>query len=222
MKRLVLFISIVFFLLLAVQSIPAKQEKTGRTEKDTLIDERYGYNLRVLSNWKIELEKEPSLVRSTITKKNYQINKASTSFEEERLIPTIIICADTTSLSLPEIENSLIQGKGVFRNRDEYLMKLDAIATYELIKTQDIVLDSIKGKVYGYKKSYLRQVIDPAARYGPEGTSSVTKEDYFLGEVVVLKKGIDLYLIQFTDESEYFATDEDEFSRILQTWKFMK
>lgn len=222
MKRLVSFISIVFFLLLMVKSTPAKQEKTGRIEKDTLFDQKYGYELRVLSNWKIQFEKEPSLVRSTITKKNYQVNKASTSFEEERLIPTIIICADTTSLSLPEIENSLIRGKGTFKNKDEYLMKLDAIASYELIKTQDIALDSIKGKVYGYKKSYLRQVNDPSARYGPEGTTSVTKEDYFLGEVVVLKKGINLYLIQLTDESEYFSTDEDEFSRILQTWKFLK
>ncbi|MDP3026015.1 MAG: hypothetical protein Q8O10_10860 [candidate division Zixibacteria bacterium] len=222
MRKVVSFISVAFIFLLMVQSTSAKQEKTGRIEKDTLIDAKYGYELRVLSNWKIQLEKEPSLVRSTITKKNYQANKASTMFEEERLIPTIIICADTTSLSLPEIENSLIQGKGTFRNKDEYLMKLDAIASYELIKTKDIALDSIKGKIYGYKKSYLRQVIDPSARYGPEGTTAVTKEDYFLGEVVVLKKGINLYLIQFTDESEYFSTDEDEFSRILQTWKFLK
>jgi hypothetical protein len=222
MKRLVSFISIAFLFLVVVQSMPAKQEKTGRIEKDTLIDEKYGYDLRVLSNWRIRLEKEPSLVRSTITKKNYQINKASTLLEEERLIPTIIICADTTSLSLPEIEKYLIQGKGTFRNKDEYLMKLDAITSYELIKTQDIALDSIKGKVYGYKKSYLRQVIDPSARYGPEGTTAVTKEDYFLGEVVVLKKGINLYLIQFTAESEYFSTDEEEFSKILQTWKFLK
>lgn len=222
MRKAVLIISIVFFFLVMVQSVPAKQEKTGRIEKDTLIDAKYGYELRVLSNWKIQFEKEPSLVRSTITKKNYQANKAFTMFEEERLIPTIIICADTTSLSLPEIENSLIQGKGTFRNKDEYLMKLDAIASYELIKTKDIALDSIKGKIYGYKKSYLRQVIDPSARYGPEGTISVTKEDYFLGEVVVLKKGINLFLIQFTDESEYFSTDEEEFSKILQTWKFLK
>lgn len=222
MRKAVLIISIVFFFLLFIKSASAKQEKTGRIEKDTLIDAKYGYELRVLSNWKIQFEKEPSLVRSTITKKNYQVNKASTMFEEERLIPTIIICADTTSLSLTEIENSLIQGRGTLRNKDEYLMKLDAIASYELIKTQDIALDSIKGKVYGYKKSYLRQVIDPSARYGPEGTGSVTKEDYFLGEVMVLKKGINLYLIQFTDESEYFSTDEDEFSKMLQTWKFLK
>jgi hypothetical protein len=222
MKKIVSFIPIVFFFFLMIQSASAKQEKTGRIEKDTLVDSKYGYELRVLSNWKIQLEKEPSLVRATITKKNYQVNKASTLFEEERLIPTIIIFIDTTSLSLPEIENSLILGKGTFRNKDEYLMKLDAIASYELIKTQDIVLDSIRGKAYGYKKSYLRQMIDPSARYGPDGTTSVTKEDYFLGEVIVLKKGINLYLIQFTDESEYFSTDENEFSRILQTWKFLK
>ncbi|HVP35485.1 MAG TPA: hypothetical protein VMT04_00685 [Terriglobales bacterium] len=222
MRKLVSFIPIAFFFLLMVQPTLAKQDKTGRTEKDTLIDDQYGYELRVLSNWKIQFEKEPSLVRSTITKKNYQINKSSTLFEEERLIPTIIICADTSSLSLPEIENSLILGKGNFRNKGEYLMKLDAIASYELLKSRDILVDSISGKVYGYKKSYLRQVIDPSARYGPEGSSNVTKEDYFLGEVVILKKGINLYLIQFTDESEYFSTDEDEFSRILQTWKFLK
>lgn len=222
MRKLVLIICGAFLFLIALQPAWAKQEKTGRTEKDTLIDEKYGYELKVLSNWKIKLEKEPSLVRSTITKKNYQINKASTLFDEERLVPTIVVCADTTSLSLPEIENSLIHGKGGFANRDEYLMKLDAIASYELIKTGDIELDSVKGKVYGFKKSYLREVIDPSTRYGPSGNTNVTKEDYFVGEVVVLKKGINLYLIQFTDENEYFTMDEGEFSRILQTWKFLK
>ncbi len=222
MKKIACIILVVFFFLLMVQFTLAKQEKTGRIEKDTLIDEKYGYELTVLSNWRVRLEKEPSLIRATITKKNYQVNKASTLFEEERLIPTIVICADTTAMSLPEIENSLILGKGNFRNKSEYLMRLDAISSYELIKTQEIALDSIKGKAYGFKKSYLRQMIDPSARYGPEGTTSVSKEDYFLGEVVVLKKGINLYLIQFTDESEYFAVDENEFSRILQTWKFLK
>ena len=59
MRKAVLIISIVFFFLVMVQSVPAKQEKTGSIEKDTLIDQKYGYELRVLSNWKIQFEKEP-------------------------------------------------------------------------------------------------------------------------------------------------------------------
>ena len=222
MRKIVPILLICFLFFSLFELSWAKKKKTGRVEKDTLIDERFGYQLNVLSNWKIKLEKEPSLVRSTLTKKNYQVNRSFTLIEEERLIPTIIICADTTSLSLQQIENSLIKGKGNFKNKDEYLMNLETVATYELIQSAEIALDSIAGKVYGFKKRYLRQLIDPSKRYGPEGSSMVTREDYFIGEVVILKKGNNLYIIQLTGEREYFSISEKEFSKMLETWKFLR
>ena len=117
MKKIV---SITFFVVLLIflfELLQAKEEKTGKMENDTLIDQKFGYKLNVLSNWKVKLEKEPSLIRSTLSKKNYAVDKSSTMIEEERLIPTIVIWADTTSLSLPELENNLIKGKGNFRNK---------------------------------------------------------------------------------------------------------
>lgn len=222
MRKITLMLLIFAFFFSFYQFLLAKDKKTGKTEKDTLIDEKFGYRLNVLSNWKIKLEKEPSLVRSILTKKNYQVNRSSTLVEEERLIPTIVICADTTSLSLQEVENNLIKGKGNFRNKDEYLNYLETIATYELVNSMDITIDSITGRAYGFKKSYLRQVIDPSQRYGPEGSSMVTKEDYFIGEIVLLKKGNDLYIIQLTGEREYFAVNEKEFSKMMESWKFLR
>jgi len=222
MRKIVPLLLICFLFFSLFELSWAKKEKTGKIEKDTLLDEKFGYQLKVLSNWKIKLEKEPSLMRSTLIKKNYQVNRSSTLIEEERLIPTIIICADTTSLSLQQIENSLIKGKGNFKNKDEYLMNLETIATYELIQSADIALDSIAGKVYGFKKRYLRQLIDPSERYGPEGSTMVTREDYFIGEVVILKKGNNLYIIQLTGEREYFSISEKEFSKMLETWKFLR
>lgn len=222
MKKIV---SITFFVVLLIflfELLQAKEEKTGKMENDTLIDQKFGYKLNVLSNWKVKLEKEPSLIRSTLSKKNYAVDKSSTMIEEERLIPTIVIWADTTSLSLPELENNLIKGKGNFRNKDEYLMKLETLNNYELISTADIALDSIPGKVYGYKKRYLRNVIDPSARYGPDKNTTITKEDYFIGELVVLKKGNNLYIVQLTGEREYFSVSEKECSKILESWKFLK
>ncbi|MDP2960512.1 MAG: hypothetical protein Q8N71_03720, partial [candidate division Zixibacteria bacterium] len=202
MKKIVSLTFFVFLLIFLFELLQAKEEKTGKMENDTLIDQKFGYRLNVLSNWKVKFEKEPSLIRSTLIKKNYAVDKSSTQIEEEILIPTIVLFADTTSLSLPELENSLIKGKGVFRNKDEYLMKLEILTNYELISTANIALDSVPGKVYGYKKSYLRNVIDPSARYGPGASTTVTKEDYFIGEVVVLKKGNNLYIIQLAGERE--------------------
>lgn len=222
MRKLVIFVLVAFLSLFMARPSSAKQDKTGRTAKDTLIDERFGYELKVLSNWNIKLEKEPSLVRSTMTKKNYLAAKATTIMQEDQIIPTIVICADTTSLSLPAIENSLINGKGVFPDKEEYLMRLDALASYQLIKSGDITLDSLAGKLYGFKKRFLKQVIDPSQRYGPEGNPQVARESYLLGEVILLKKGNNLYIIQFTGENEDFAGNEEEFSKMLQTWKFVK
>ncbi len=222
MRKIVSLLLLFVFFLCFYEFSPAKDKKTGEIKKDTLVDERFGYQLSVLSNWKINLEKEPSLVRSTLTKKNYQVNRSSTLFEEERLIPTIVICADTTSLSLPEIENNLIKGKGSFKDKDEYLRHLETIATYELSNSMDIVLDSVAGRAYGFKKSYTRQVVDPSQSYGPSGGDLITQEDYYIGEVVLLKKGDDLYIIQLTAEREYFAVIEKEFSRMLESWKFLR
>jgi len=222
MRKIVPILIICFLFFSLFEFSWAKEKKTGRIEKDTLIDEKFGYRLNILSNWKIKLEKEPSLVRSTLTKKNYQVNRSSTLIEEERLIPTMIILADTTSLSLQEIENSLIKGKGNFRNKDEYLKNLETMAIYEFIQSADIVLDSIAGKVYVFKKSYLRQLMDPSERYGPEGSTVITREDYFIGEVVILKKGNNLYIIQITGEKEYFNVTEKECSKMLESLKFLK
>jgi hypothetical protein len=222
MKKIVSITFIVFLLIFLFEHLQAKQEKTGKMENDTLVDQKYGYKLNILSNWKVKFEKEPSLIRSTLIKKNYAVNKSSTQMEEERLIPTIILLADTTSLSLQEIENGLIKGKEVFRNKNEFLMKLETIATYELINTADIALDSIPGKVYGFKKRYLRPVTDPSEKYGPEASDMVTREDYFIGELIVLKKGNNLYIIQLTGEREYFSMSEKECSKMLESWKFLK
>lgn len=200
----------------------ANKEKTGRIEKNTLTDEKFRFQLKVLSNWKIKLEKEPSFLRSTITQKNYQIDRSTTMIEEERLIPTVIICADTTSLSLQDFENSFIKGKGESRGKEEYLKHLETLVSYELIQTKDIILDSISGKIYGFKKNYTRSMIDPFTRYGPDGSTKVTKEDYLLGELVVMKKGNNLYLIQLLGEREHFAISESEFSKMLETWKFLR
>jgi hypothetical protein len=222
MKKAISMNLLIFLLLFMAGISWAGKEKTGRVENDTLIDQKFGYRLNVLSNWKVKLEKEPSLIRSTLSKKNYAVDKSATMIEEERLIPTIVIWADTTSLSLPELENNLIKGKGNFRNKNEYLMKLETLTNYELISTANIALDSVPGKVYGFKKSYLRNVIDPSARYGPDKNTTITKEDYFIGELVVLKKGNNLYIVQLTGEREYFSVSEKECSKMLESWKFLE
>ena len=135
MRRIVSIVIIISIFLFVFQLSWAKKEKTCKIEKDILTDEKFCYQLNVLSNWKIKLEKEPSLVRSTLTMKNYP---AATVSEGDVLIPTIIICADTTSLSLQQIEDYLIMDKGNFGNKDEYLKNLESIATYEFINNDSI------------------------------------------------------------------------------------
>ena len=222
MKRILAVVILFSFFISFFELSWAKKEKTGKIEEDTLTDEIFGYKFNVLTNWKIKLENEPSLVRSILTKKNYPVNRSFNGTTEDRLIPTIIICADTSSFSLQEIENSLIKNQGNFRNKNDYLKNLEVIATYEFVQSKEIALDSIAGKVYGFKKGYTRQLIDPSARYGPDGSSVVTKEDYLIGEVILLKKGINLYIIQLAGEKDYFELCEKEFSKMLETWKFLK
>lgn len=223
LDRIVVLILVIFLSVLISEFSLAKKEVTGRIEGDTLIDQKFGYQLKVLSNWKIQLEKEPSLVRSVLIRRQYE--------PKAIILPTIVIFTDTTTLSLQEIENSLMKGKSDFRNKDEYLMKLDVLRDYGMVNTKKITIDSIPGKIYGFRGCGSRNERDPTARYGPRhtrGVGTLSKGDVrsrlvtLFGVVVILKKGTNLYIIQLSGESEFFWAKQKEFSDMLESWKFLK
>jgi hypothetical protein len=213
--------SLVILVVLFSLALPSwgKAESTGEVSKNVYTDAKFGFQITGLDNWKMKSEKEPSLLRLVMTQKNYKASNIPGSSEYTTSIPTVIILADTTSLSLKQVEQSLLEGKDFLANKSEFLMKLDLIANSEYLEIHDITVDSIPARDYTLKQPYKRTGEDIRVHDSMYG-STVIINDFLAGHVVLFKKGRNVYVIQFSCEREFFYPNSVEFQKILASWKF--
>jgi hypothetical protein len=207
----------VLFLLIAPH--PSKAGNTGDLKKNVYTDAKFGFQLTGLDNWKMKSEKEPSLLRLVMTQKNYKASNIPGSTQYTTSIPTIIILADTTSLTLKQVAQSLFEQKEFLTNRNEFLLKLDLIANSEYLGIHDITVDSIPARDYTLKQPYKRTGEDIRVHDSMYG-SSVIIQDFLAGHVVIFKRDKSIYILQFSCEREFFYPTNVEFQKILASWKF--
>lgn len=222
MKKIIL-IFLVGILIVSISHLSwAKKQKTGKVKKNTFTDSKFGYELTFLSNWKLKEEKEPSLLRASVMKRNYQIDRLSENSRWEFNIPTITIMADTTSLSLEEFKKALLaENTKKIKNRGDYVIKLEFLMGSEVIKETEILVDSIPAKILSMRKPFERVVEDPTLIYSPYGSQRIIN-DYLLGYLLLFKYNKSIYVIQFYCERQFFGTNHGEFTRIMEGWRFKK
>ena len=251
MKRALVFLFGFLLVMLISQTSSAKIKKvpTGTIEKDTYADARFGFRISTIENWKIgdeeETDKKPSLIRATLHQVNYQVRRGSRFAASETARPTIVITADTSSLSVEDFEKTLLAGKAnsQAKVRNDYFLKLDMLSNSEFVSSNEIDIDSVKGKRIIVKKTYSKQVGDETAgsgyasdNTGSSGSSSSTPssqldisktaskvsivEDYIVGVVLLFKKGDVVYAIQFSCEREFVKLANEDFTKIMTSWKF--
>jgi hypothetical protein len=136
-------------------------------------------------------------------------------------IPTILILADTTSLSLAEVETCLFQKCEKLKNRDDYMIKLDLISNSENLGSADVMIDSLPARMYTLQQIYKKTVEDIRESTSPMG-NTVIIEDFLAGHVIFFKKENNIYMVQFSCEREFFYPTNQEFQRIIKSWKFIK
>jgi hypothetical protein len=222
MKRVILGLTLIAIILLWMNPCFAKKEKTGEVKKNTYIDAKFGFQVTGLLNWKVKTEKEPSLLRVFMTQKNYKVSTATVSAQSTTAIPTILILADTTSLSLAEVESCLFQKCEKLKIRDDYLLKLDLIPNSENLGTGDVTIAKLPARVYTLRQKYKRVVEDITERSSSPSGGTVIVEDFLAGYVILFKKGNNLYMVQFSCEREFFAPTSEEFQKIINSWKFLE
>jgi hypothetical protein len=216
-----LILTIAFLFLLASFVSPyAKPKKTGDVEKNVYTDLEFGFRINGLDNWKVKNQKEPSLVRTVMTQKNYKVSTIPGASKYTTTIPTILVLAGTTSLSLEQVEKSLLEGKKFLENKDDFLIKLDLISNSESLEIHDVMIDSMPGRDYTLKQSYKKTGEDIRVR-DPIYGSSVIIQDFLAGHLVMFKKGDNLYVVQFSCEREFYYPTNSEFQKIIGSWEFL-
>jgi hypothetical protein len=219
MRRLKMILMALGLILLVTHPCFAKKKSTGEVKKNVYTDSKFGFQITGLANWKVKSEKEPSLLRVLMTQKNYKISTASGSAQYTTAIPTILILADTTSLSLADVESSLFQNGEKLKNREDYMMNLDLIPNSEYLGIGDVTVAGLPARLYTLQQKYKKTIEDIKQRTSPMG-NTVIIEDFLAGHVLLFKKGNNLYIVQFSCEREFFAPTNEEFQKIIKSWQF--
>ncbi len=219
MRKLMIF---VLALLLAVSmTIQSRAgDKTGEVKDNVFTDSKFGFQITGLQNWKVKKQDEPSLVRVLMTQKNYKVSSIPGASKYTTTIPSILVLADTTSLSLEEIEKCLLKAGKNLDNKEGFLIKLDLITNSECLEVHDLTVDSIPARDYILKQLYKKTGEDMRVR-DPINGSQVIIQDFLAGHVIVFKKGKNVYVVQSSCEREFFYPTDSEFQNIIGSWKFI-
>jgi hypothetical protein len=219
MRRLTVGLTLIVAILMIANPCLAKKKKTGEVKKSVYTDAKFGFQITGLDNWKIKTQKEPSCLRASMTQKNHKVSRTPGATAQTTAIPTILILADTTSLSLAEVETCLFYKCENLENKDKYRIKLDLIPNSEYLGVGDVMVDSLPARMYTLQQKYKKTVEDPRERMSPMG-STVIIEEFLAGHVILFKKENNIYVVQFSCEREFFAPTNEEFQKIIQSWKF--
>jgi hypothetical protein len=220
MKKLSIWSCLFFFVLPWVATSYVQAEKTGKVDKNVYTDFKFGFKIAALGNWKVKSEKDPSLVRVVMTQKNYKVSGIPGASQYTTAIPTIIILSDTTSLSLKQIEESLLKEGKFLTNKEGFMIKLDLILNSETIEDNDVLMDSIPARDYTLKQPYKKTGQDLRVK-DPINGGAVILQDFLVGHVILFKKDKNIYVVQFSCEREFFYPTNSEFQKIIGSWKFI-
>jgi hypothetical protein len=220
MKKLLVLIVTLLFALFSATGSYAKPKKTGNVEKSVYTDSEFGFQITGLDNWKVKNQKEPSVVRVIMTQKNYKVSTIPGASKYTTAIPAILVLADTTSLSLEQVEKTLLEGGKLLQNKDEFMIKLDLIHNSECLELHDVAIDSAPARDYTLKQPYKKTGEDIRVR-DPVYGSSVIIQDFLAGHVILFKKGRNIYVVQFSCEREFYYPTNSEFQKIIGSWKFL-
>jgi hypothetical protein len=220
MRKLLILTIALLLIFTSFISPYAKPKKTGDVERNVYTDSEFGFRINGLDNWKVKNQSEPSLVRTIMTQKNYKVSTIPGATKYTTTIPAILVLAGTTSLSLEQVEQSLMEGKKFLENKDDFLIKLDLISNSEFLEIHDVMIDSIPARDYTLKQSYKKTGEDIRVR-DPIYGSSVIIQDFLAGHVILFKKGDKIYVVQFSCEREFYYPTNSEFQKIIGSWEFL-
>lgn len=218
MKKIAGLLTVFIFVLTCVSGSLAKPGKTGEVDKNVYTDSKFGFQITGLDNWKVKADKEPSLERVVMTQKNFKISSIPGADKHTTSIPTIVILADTTSLTLEQFEESLM-GKGkLLQNKEEFRLKLDLLFNSETLESHDVTMDSMPARDYTLKQPYKKTGEDPRINDPIHGSEVIIK-DFVAGHLLFFKKGRTIFVVQSSCEREFFYPVTSEFQKILASWK---
>lgn len=199
---------------------PPRAKKAGDIEDGVYTDNAYGFQVSIPEGWDGSVKKEDSYVRLVISKNEYEIPMQFQHAPAYTQVPKITVIADTTSWPLPIFVDSVMASEYDSDQKKDILEETPILfGDFQQKRKGQMVVGDLKGMMVTGRQQYTIQV----QRAGSESDKADVVTDYKGGSVFFARNPDNntLVVINFICEDRYYDHLEDEFEKILNTFKFV-
>ncbi len=194
-----------------------KKDKAGKVIDGVYLDAKYNFSLDVPDVWKYKIKKNKDNIRLILTKKQYDTPTQFLRAPSYTTVPKVTILIDTTSLSLDMFVDSLLSDKFNSKQKKSILSEFPILfGDYKLRKRAKLMVGDVEGIRISAQLRYTIQV----QRAGSQSDKADVVTDFNGGSIFFAKQGDKIYMFHFICEWRYFEVYVQEFTNLVQGFKF--
>ncbi len=219
MKKYLMVCLALFLVANIAEARPPRAKKAGEIKNDVYKDSNYGFQISIPEGWDGSVKKEDSYVRLVISKKEYEIPMQFQHAPAYTQVPKIVVIADTSSQPLRVFVDSMMASDYESDQKKDILEETPILfGDFQQRKKGQFVTGDIQGMMVSGRQQYTIQV----ARAGSESDKADVVTDYKGGSVFFARnpENNTLVVINFICEDRYFDHLQEEFEKVLKTFKF--
>ncbi len=213
----------VMILLLMVVSVVSiadarkRKSKAGEISGGVYTDSKYGFSLVISDKWDTSIKNDDSKVRLILIKKQYDIPNEYRHAPTYTQVPKVIVYVDTSSLPTPVFADSLISDKFKSDQKNEMLQEFKLLfGDFVREKSSKISIGDVEGIRVSGERRYTLNV----QRQGIDGDMADLVTNYYGGSMFFIKKDKTLIIFHFICEKAYFAAEDADFTKLIESFKF--
>ncbi|MDD4051197.1 MAG: hypothetical protein PHR28_04765 [candidate division Zixibacteria bacterium] len=212
-KAVCLTLTCLFFVVMI--AAPALAKKAGEVKDDVYTDGTYKFSLKVPTGWSPTIKAEKFPLRLVLTQKSYPVPEQFQGNRDYAQIPTISVLVDTTSLSVEQFVDSLLDSKYKSKQKQFFVKNMPIIAKFhDVLKRSNVTAGDAKGLSLAVRQAYTVEV----AQSGSDMADVI--QDYKSGQILVIVRNGLVYVIHGICEYKLNSSYEPIFNGTFASLKF--
>jgi hypothetical protein len=189
MKKAICLVLTSLFLV-AIIAAPALAKKAGEVKDDVYTDADLKFSVKVPTGWSPTIKDVKSPLRLVLIQKSYPVPEQFQNNRDYAQIPTISVLVDTTSLTVEQFVDSLLDAKYKSKQKQFFTRNMPLIAkTHDVLKRSNVTAGDAKALALEVRQQYSLEV----AQAGSDMADVV--QDYKSGQIFVTVKNGLVYVI---------------------------
>jgi len=157
-----LYAVVVIMIIVCCACATAWAGKAGEIKDDVYTDIVFNFSFKIPTGWSASIKDAKSALRISMNQKSYPVPEQFKAHPDYAQIPTITVLADTTSLTVDQFLDNLLDGKTKSKQKDFFLRNLALISRpHEVLKRSDATVAGAKAIQLDVRQQYSLEVAKP-------------------------------------------------------------